>query len=352
MLNALIYVGCLKSYKLCIENHKNNIINPNNCDIFIVTSNTNCNGHIKRPCTYTEHDIDLYMEDILITFRKHYGDKLKSIKMFDEINGKIYTMRTLNLQYKLYAAFEIITQYEKVTNVKYDNIIYLRPDANNIPKIELKLIENKIKDNTIISNISPHEPNQIFPIISDHFAFGNRQSMEIYCNRGKDIKVPFGSSYIDGMKIYTREGISNEIGFDCGEINCYRKDGFIGNKNDKLYIDGYYPLYNDLIDMGFGDMSYNSEILLGYHLYKNNIKILYINFTASCNESYNLLNENHIIAYYDSANQCKRNWYTINYGGNNYSVYDIKKDIYRERYVPYSGKPVYKELILLHFSTI
>lgn len=104
----------------------------------------------------------------------------KKIKYIDSKND----CNNVNMWFKIKLGYELIKQYEKNNNIKYDYYIRCRYD---ILIEHFKIDFNKLKDDTIyfgIRNYWSPMLNNIYPIhdiICDEFFFGNRKIMDIFC---------------------------------------------------------------------------------------------------------------------------------------------------------------------------
>jgi len=167
---ALFLPGHMRHYKKTFLNQSKTIINPNNCDIFISTSNLLTSWIKDHEYITEEKDIETLRADI----RSVYGDRLKGLIINPEENVDVIPSP---LQWKrLKECFEQKTLYEKKNNFNYDVILRARTDL--VYSQPLKIIEDNIKNNKV--SLIRHFDRKI--PVHDQFAYGHPESMEKYCN--------------------------------------------------------------------------------------------------------------------------------------------------------------------------
>ena len=166
---ALLLPGHMRHYKNTFLNQSETMIGPNNCDIFISTSNL-ITSIVKSSYTTEEKDIKTFEKEIYSI----YGDRLKSLIINPEENSDVLPSP---LQWKrLKECFEQKNLYEKKNNFNYDVIIRARTDL--MYSEPLKITEEDIKNNKI--SLMKHFDRKI--PVHDQFAYGHPESMEKYCN--------------------------------------------------------------------------------------------------------------------------------------------------------------------------
>lgn len=141
MKTALILNSPMRTYKKMYDNLLKNIIEPNNCDIYIHTS----------LCDQYKKD---NKKDLFKSITDLYKEKLKGILIEDdsEINNNIeqyfytgisyYRKNDIKSAYRLKKCFIMIEHYENKNNFKYTYVIKYRPDIS----INKKLTLSDIKD--------------------------------------------------------------------------------------------------------------------------------------------------------------------------------------------------------------
>jgi hypothetical protein len=132
----------------------------------------NDNWKLLNPKEYLIEDEDEVIKKINISIYRTHGDPWAE---YSNDN----TFKTLdNAILSLYSLYQV-TQLWKNSNVKYNAIIYMRPDILYINKLQLSFF-NKIKNNTVLL------PNfEEYPV-NDRFAIGDPISMKIYGERFLD----------------------------------------------------------------------------------------------------------------------------------------------------------------------
>lgn len=167
---ALLISGYLRLINENIYNLKKNIIQDNECDIYIhITIEENNMSDVK----YCNKNISL---DFI---RDELNPKIilisKNIKFVDNYN-------ILNQNYKFYWLNKEMNKLVKIENIKYDIIIKIRPDVNILNKINLNIESNKLyipRDSKIdikkLKNINDK-------YICDTIAYGSIKIMNIYFN--------------------------------------------------------------------------------------------------------------------------------------------------------------------------
>ena len=168
---ALLLPGHMRHYKNTFSNQSKTIIDPNECDIFISTSNLITSWIKPHEYVAEEKDVETLEEEI----RSVYGDKLKGLIINPEENLDVIPSP---LQWKrLKECFKQKTLYEKENNFNYD--VILRGRADLVYSRPLKITEERIEDNKV--SLIKHFDSRKIPI-HDQFAYGHPDSMEQYCN--------------------------------------------------------------------------------------------------------------------------------------------------------------------------
>ena len=190
---ALCYSGLIRFYEESYQSQLNNLIIPNDCDIFIYTTNlVDHSSHIKDTSKFKHQVISVY--NLKSKLLKFYGSRVKKIKI-DEDKKKDKRLYGQAQQTLVHKCNELRKEYEKEMNIKYDYIIRIRFDLRiNVPINIEKLVENnilnKLNDSIFIyqwirngQTIIP--PKKIKPKASkyfDGFAIGKSEVMEVYCD--------------------------------------------------------------------------------------------------------------------------------------------------------------------------
>ena len=210
---AIMMCGHMRTYKKNYENFYNTHIRPNmnqNIDLFVVTSGVNSArehldpviepiSEIKNDKKYYEghgiiYDVDtdkLYKE-IESQFSDQYY-RLAGIHFVDEkiednnIDPMSWEWFRRGIFSKPYHAMQIVKEYQKENNIKYDVVIRTRPDLN---PLKLLVIERPEK-NTVyafggpMSTFQPWQAPDKYEngmYINDGYAHGDLETMEKYAS--------------------------------------------------------------------------------------------------------------------------------------------------------------------------
>ena len=134
---ALLLPGHVRHYKSTFANQSKNIIEPNNCDIFISTSNLVTNW-------VSDHEYETEIREMSILEKEIcsvYGNRLKGLVINHEENIDVIPSP---MQWKrLKECFDQKTAYEKENGFVYDAILRARTDLvySKHLKIEKEEIE-------------------------------------------------------------------------------------------------------------------------------------------------------------------------------------------------------------------
>ena len=160
------------------------------------------------------------------TFNIFNPNKIQ-VRCLQKINNKFVPNNVLSMYYNDMITFNAACNYADNNNFEYDLYLKFRSDiiANNIP-------ENIIKPNVDKIHLYNHIPicnfisNGLYnkPIICDAYAWGNRKTMEIYCNTYNYV--------INKIKLYNGEYY---IGYEC----CLTDNIYENNVEHSYYNYGY-----------------------------------------------------------------------------------------------------------------
>jgi len=148
MKYAILLTGLQRNHKPFINNQKECLINDNNCDVFIYTSNDSFNRYVdKTEIKYVENKKYNNEEDYFLTA---YGEKLKDIYIdydenrYDAFRSKYFSdcrndfnINLIKAYFKVFSAIDIMEQYETENNIKYDGVFRARLDSFFLRKIDL-----------------------------------------------------------------------------------------------------------------------------------------------------------------------------------------------------------------------
>jgi uridine kinase len=204
---AILIAGYLRGFYENIDKIKNNIIQNNECDIYI---------HI------TQDDL----ED------KYHNNKINIEKIQNELKPKILIIsknlkfnndkiinNLLNQTYKYYWLNEERNKIMNIENIKYDIVFKLRPDVHMIDYINLSITDNII----YIPSDSKMELNKLESMndryICDIFAYGSSQLMNQYFNFYNNIHLLINTHGIVGEKLLYYYLNENNIQYKLIDIN-------------------------------------------------------------------------------------------------------------------------------------
>ena len=208
---AIMMCGHMRTYKENYENFYNAHIEPNkeyNIDLFIVTSDVNSARHnlspvieptseLKNDKKYFEgHGIIYNVDESELTneIKKQFNDeyyKLAGVYFVDEkiednnIDPMSWEWFRRGIFSKPYHAMQIVKEYQKENNIKYDVVVRLRPDITPLKQIAIQ----KPEQNTInvfggpLSTFQPWQSPDQFEngiYIFDSYAHGDLEIMEKY----------------------------------------------------------------------------------------------------------------------------------------------------------------------------
>jgi hypothetical protein len=168
---AMLLCGGLRTYKKCHDTIVENVIKPNDSDVFICCGNEEINSDLWHMYDGRVKDID---------FLPCYASNTRIINQILNRTPKAIHERVLkgNVQQlvKLYHCYRMMLSYEEQKNIKYDVVIRCRPDLWFFEPVRHE-----------IYNL---EQLQVW---HDFFAIGNRYDMARYCD-----SILFFGIYSDG----------------------------------------------------------------------------------------------------------------------------------------------------------
>jgi hypothetical protein len=190
-------------------------------------------------------DIDTFN---IFNSNKSIAPHKRQVKL-KKINNKFVPYNCLSMYYNDMITFNVACNYADDNNFEYDLYLKFRSDiiADNIPENIIKPDNNKIHlyNHVPLCNfISGGIYNQ--PIICDAYAWGNRETMKIYCNTYNyvinKINLYNGEYYVAFECSLTDNIYENNVG------HSYYNYGYRLDKNRRLFddLDKYSdpPLHN------------------------------------------------------------------------------------------------------------
>ncbi|ECR1819930.1 capsular biosynthesis protein, partial [Campylobacter jejuni] len=130
------------------------------------------------PNVYSILNKEFYSQDEVSAIQLDGISEIKSYvierqKDFEDRYGKVVNNSKLN--YGIFRAFELMEEYEKQNNFKYDFVIRLRPDAKYITNLDLKRL-NEVNNGELALKIFPYQSGTP----KDFAVYGRRNTMEVY----------------------------------------------------------------------------------------------------------------------------------------------------------------------------
>ena len=180
---AVLISGGLRNFKITQEWMNKFLINPLNTDVFVHGWQTNdgLDSDIDAVKNYINlkgykiidrHKIKIPVPDIMtVKYPRHVSEGW-GMEVADHILGQLFNIKS---------CYDLIEDYEKKNNIKYDIIIRVRPDEfwfDKIQDFDLDYVYN----NRCIGTPQHYISTISGSLINDRFAMGSREIMENYCS--------------------------------------------------------------------------------------------------------------------------------------------------------------------------
>jgi len=218
MKTALLICGLIpENFDKYYKSIHKTTIEPYNSDVFISTWSSNLSDDVLavyKPKLYRIEDF----KDVSIKHRSNnFIDFLKEINY---TGNKILLFNSLYpMLYKVYDTNNLRKEYESFNNIKYDFVIRCRFDLSfdhKHPSISKEpYLYNEISKNEIEECL---ENKMIYLRMDgggefawDHFAFGNSDSMNIYCDTFLNLKKLMRSHFVPNETILYWNLVNNGI---------------------------------------------------------------------------------------------------------------------------------------------
>jgi len=176
MKSALLITGYSRCFKENINNIRKYIIDENNVDIYIHLTIDKENKYINKEIK-TDEVFKLLNPKIMIVSKNIHFHEDKKVN------------NLLNQNYKLLLLNDKRKEFEHLENIKYDNIIKIRPDLYLKQHINLNIKYDKIqipKDSKMdLAKLEKITDNFLCDII----AYGANELMDKYLNYYKDLEI-------------------------------------------------------------------------------------------------------------------------------------------------------------------
>ena len=242
---ALCISGHSRSYKKTYKNQAKNLININDCDIFVFTSDQTSG---KGPPPWSKKiNKEVLRQDLEVL----YKDELKALAIETEIpenlpkpNSGDWNWARSTQYHKNYMCNKLLKNYQKENNVKYDIVVKSRFDLSFDMKIDIqKIVDsggfeekygtpfNKGSDDVlfVFGGTKGHKTDCGGTSFAGSFAFGTPKVMDIFCNI-YNYSGPYKSKLIhpcDQLKIHM---VKNGVRI------CYIDDAEMKNKTRKYHF--------------------------------------------------------------------------------------------------------------------
>jgi len=238
---AVLITGQLRDYKINVQNHIKQIIEPNDADVFVYATDRNT-LHTTGPNITQKYVITTSQSRRQITreTKKIYGSYLKKVVVADEDLadddfGTIgyFRKRMQNQMNNIREGFKMCSEYAKRNSFEYDIVVRCRPD-NSMFKHRMDLSVFDVKENQVYAT-------QFYTGHRDpwFFAFATPKTFDTYCSL----------VYLEGV-----DDTRTDNNFVCPERAM--EDYLIGQGVQLLYVtDACLPFYgydkNKITDFPF-----------------------------------------------------------------------------------------------------
>lgn len=197
---AVCISGLMRTYQTCYQSLIDNVLLPNNADLFISTWPILGTSTYKMPgqpwILIPGEEAKLNQDDARQVYGKHLkvfhveeweplqkrfkeeleeSCKNKPSHVCHDPRNVAITRRLVSMWYKIRDVNRLRKEYEEKNGFKYDVIVRGRPDIRH--KMVLKMSDYDIKENNIFTDLK-HNYNYV----CDQFAFGKPDTMDKYCS--------------------------------------------------------------------------------------------------------------------------------------------------------------------------
>jgi len=171
MRSALLLPGHMRCFKYSFANQLRNIINTNNCDLFISTSIMNMVWQQENDYVVEENTTQSMEKDI----KDFYGNLLKGLIIEEETNDSKVFPSPKQWQ-RLQQCNRMRKQYESSNGFKYDIVIRARSDLIFSGPLLIDKHDVDKDQLCIVRHFDLKIP------IHDQFAYGTSDTMDVYCD--------------------------------------------------------------------------------------------------------------------------------------------------------------------------
>jgi len=238
---AICISGYLRTFKECYPSILKNVIQDNDCDIFIHTYDKIGNSSGWRSPIDLSENIDMnFLEsipNIKVVAIEKWDDIKYQFEKFKKLQPYVTNINVIStIFYKIHQCNELRKQYEKENNISYDLIVRMRGDQIFEKKINLNFPENKIlinaypwgdedyvehyqmKDNDG-NIILEHENN----CLNDRFAIGNSSNIDFLSDLYNHFEELITDTPCVELEYLLFKYLNNKIELEKKNLNFYVK---------------------------------------------------------------------------------------------------------------------------------
>ena len=207
---ALLISGYLRGLNENIESIKNNIIQDNDCDIYIhITENCDDDKYINKHISIDSIKDIFKPKVLLVSNNLHFSNN-------ESMNN------LLNQNYKFYWLNEDRKRICQIENINYDIVIKIRPDLNVKEILNYHIDSNNIyiPIDSKIDTIKLHNENDNY--ICDILAYGSNEKMNDYFNYYLQVNalVTQYGNYVNETLLFHYLN-NNKINYTLIDVNYY-----------------------------------------------------------------------------------------------------------------------------------
>ena len=223
---AILISGRITRYDVCLVNFLNNISITHDADLFISINDENneCDyfkimrKKLKQWIKCCEIKKYVIPQEIIDIFNPNESiGYFKNQANLQKINNKWLPYNCLSMYYNDNNCYKMALNYADINNFEYDVFLKYRSDIINTTIPDFSNVNSDEYNLHCAVPMCNFLSNGIFrkPIVCDIFAWGNKKSMNIYCNTYNyvidKIKEYYGKYYVAGECSLTDNIYSNNL---------------------------------------------------------------------------------------------------------------------------------------------